>query len=77
EEILQFQHDIGSDVGTPVDIPTPPDASCEQASDELATTQERLAVAEDVDVGDMLVNAPVQGSTHPDLRERAGRQAAS
>jgi len=26
EEILQFQYDIGSDVGTPVDIPTPPDA---------------------------------------------------
>jgi 7-cyano-7-deazaguanine tRNA-ribosyltransferase len=76
EEILQFQHDIGSDIGTPVDIPTPPDASHEQASEELATTQERLAIAEGVDVGDMLVNAPVQGSTHVDLREDAGRHAA-
>ena len=77
EEILRFQHDIGSDVGTPVDIPTPPDASREQAEEELRTTQERLAVAEGVDVGDMLVNAPVQGSTHAALREEAGRHAAS
>ncbi len=75
EEILQFQHDIGSDIGTPVDIPTPPDVDREQAEDELATTQERLELAETVDVGDMLINAPVQGSTFPDLREAAGRHA--
>ncbi|WP_266078493.1 tRNA guanosine(15) transglycosylase TgtA [Haladaptatus caseinilyticus] len=75
EEILQFQHDIGSDIGTPVDIPTPPDVDHEQAEDELAVTQERLELAETVDVGDMLVNAPVQGSTYPDLREEAGRHA--
>ena len=75
-EILQFQHDIGSDIGTPVDIPTPPDASREQAEDELATTQERLGVAAEVETGDMLVNAPVQGSTYTDLREEAGAHAA-
>jgi len=75
EEILQFQHDIGSDIGTPVDIPTPPDVDREQAEDELATTQERLEHAATVDTGEMLVSAPVQGSTYPDLRERAGRHA--
>ncbi len=75
EEILRFQHEIGSDVGTPVDVPTPPDASRERAERELATTEERLAVAESVDTGEMLVNAPVQGSTFPDLRERAGAHA--
>ncbi|SDF00682.1 tRNA guanosine(15) transglycosylase TgtA [Halorientalis regularis] len=74
-EILEFQHDIGSDIGTPVDIPTPPDVSREQAADELATTQERLELAAEVETGDMLVNAPVQGSTYPDLRERAAREA--
>ncbi|GAA0227421.1 tRNA guanosine(15) transglycosylase TgtA [Haladaptatus pallidirubidus] len=73
--ILQFQHDVGSDIGTPVDIPTPPDVDREQAEDELATTKERLELAETVDVGDMLVNAPVQGSTYPDLREAAGNHA--
>jgi 7-cyano-7-deazaguanine tRNA-ribosyltransferase len=76
EEILRFQHAIGSDVGTPVDVPTPPDVARERAESELATTEERLAVAADVDTGEMLVNAPVQGSTYPDLREAAGAHAA-
>ena len=75
EEILQFQYDIGSDIGTPVDIPTPPDVSRGQAESELAETQRALADAEDVDVGGMLVNAPVQGSTYPDLREAAAEHA--
>lgn len=75
EEILKFQHDIGSDIGTPVDIPTPPDVSREKAAEELATTQQRLEAAEEVDVGKMLVNAPVQGSTYPDLRESAAAHA--
>ena len=74
-EILQFQHDIGSDVGTPVDIPTPPDVSREHAAADLERTQQALADAEAVDTGEMLVNAPVQGSTHPDLREAAGQHA--
>ena len=75
EEILQFQHDIGSDIGTPVDVPTPPDVARERAEAELRETEAALADAEAVDTGDMLVNAPVQGSTYPDLRERAGRRA--
>ena len=75
EEILQFQYDIGSDIGTPVDIPTPPDVSREQAADELETTLDRLQIADDAETGEMLVTAPVQGSTYPDLRERAGREA--
>jgi 7-cyano-7-deazaguanine tRNA-ribosyltransferase len=75
EEILRFQRDIGSDVGTPVDIPTPPDATRERAAEELAVTERALADAEAVDTGEMLVNAPIQGSTHPDLRERAADHA--
>jgi len=74
-QILEFQYDIGSDIGTPVDIPTPPDAARASAEADLATTQGRLELAETVDVGEMLVNAPIQGSTHPDLRERAARDA--
>jgi 7-cyano-7-deazaguanine tRNA-ribosyltransferase len=76
EEILQFQREIGSDIGTPVDIPTPPDVPYEQAVEEWETTRDRLDVAESVDTGEMLVTAPVQGSTYPDLRERAAREAA-
>jgi len=76
EEIIQFQYDIGSDIGTPVDIPTPPDVSREQAESDLRITEQALADAEAIDVGEMLLNAPVQGSTYPDLREQAGRHAA-
>ncbi|MBB6647032.1 tRNA guanosine(15) transglycosylase TgtA [Halobellus ruber] len=74
-EILRFQHEIGADVGTPVDIPTPPDASRERTEADLERTETALADAEAVDTGEMLVNAPVQGSTYPDLREEAGRRA--
>jgi 7-cyano-7-deazaguanine tRNA-ribosyltransferase len=77
DEILRFQHEIGSDVGTPVDVPTPPDVPRERAESELATTQERLEHAARLDVGEMLVNAPVQGSTYADLRERAARDACA
>jgi 7-cyano-7-deazaguanine tRNA-ribosyltransferase len=78
EEILRFQHEIGSDVGTPVDIPTPPDAGRERAESDLETTLERVEAAAALreDLGEMLVNAPVQGATFPDLRERAGRAVA-
>ncbi|WP_277555023.1 tRNA guanosine(15) transglycosylase TgtA [Halobaculum limi] len=76
-EILEFQRDIGSDIGTPVDIPTPPDVSREQAESDLDVTRQALADAEAVDTGGMLVNAPVQGSTYPDLREQAGHEAAA
>ena len=74
-EILQFQHDVGADVGTPVDVPTPPDVDRERAERERATTQERLELAADMALGDMLVSAPIQGSTYPDLREEAAREA--
>jgi 7-cyano-7-deazaguanine tRNA-ribosyltransferase len=74
-EILEFQRAIGSDVATPVDVPTPPDAARETAEADLETTERALADAEAVDTGEMLVNAPIQGSTHLDLREAAARHA--
>ena len=74
-EILTFQRDVGSDVGTPVDVPTPPDADRETAEADLRTTERALADAEAVATGEMLVTAPVQGSTHLDLRERAAERA--
>ncbi len=76
-EIIDFQRRIGSDVATPVDVPTPPDVSRERAERELETTERALADAAAAETGDMLVNAPVQGSTFPDLREAAGRHAAA
>ncbi|MDZ5809926.1 tRNA guanosine(15) transglycosylase TgtA [Halorubrum sp. AD140] len=77
EEIIEFQRRIGSDVATPVDVPTPPDADRERAERELETTERALADAAAAETGEMLVNAPVQGSTFPDLRTEAGRHAAN
>ncbi|MES3517389.1 MAG: tRNA guanosine(15) transglycosylase TgtA [Natronomonas sp.] len=74
-EILRFQHDIGADIGTPIDVPTPPDVDRGRAETELRTTQERIELAETLDLGEMLVTAPIQGSTHLDLREEAARHA--
>ena len=76
DEILEFQRAIGSDVATPVDVPTPPDADRETATTDLEVTERALAEAEAFDAGDMLVNAPVQGSTHLDLRAVGAARAA-
>ncbi len=75
-EILEFQRRIGSDIATPVDVPTPPDADRERTERDLETTRTALADAAEAGTGEMLVTAPVQGSTYPDLREEAGRHAA-
>jgi 7-cyano-7-deazaguanine tRNA-ribosyltransferase len=75
-EILDFQREIGSDIATPVDIPTAPDTEREAVEIELGTTQERLDAAAEFSSGKMLVSAPVQGSTYTDLRESAGEHAA-
>lgn len=73
-EIVVFQRDIESDIGTPIDIPTPPDAPFEQTVSELNTTLERIQEATAYCGSKMLLAAPIQGSTHLDLRERHARR---
>ncbi|MGZ4904473.1 MAG: tRNA guanosine(15) transglycosylase TgtA [Halobacteriota archaeon] len=72
-EIVEFQRDIGSDIGTPLDIPTPPDAPYERARAELELTFERIQEAMQCCGDRMLIAAPVQGSTYLELRERYAR----
>jgi 7-cyano-7-deazaguanine tRNA-ribosyltransferase len=73
ESIISFERDIGTDIGVPLDIPTPPDVPFERARSELDITLERLAAAREYS-GKMMLAGPVQGSTYPDLREEAGRR---
>jgi 7-cyano-7-deazaguanine tRNA-ribosyltransferase len=75
-QIVRFQQEIGSDIGVPLDIPTPPDVSWERAESELGITLQREKEALGLKK-DMLIAAPVQGSTYPELRERAGRELSS
>jgi 7-cyano-7-deazaguanine tRNA-ribosyltransferase len=71
EEILGFQQKIGSDIIVPLDIPTPPDVHYRRAEEELAVTAERLEAARRFIQGEQLLAGPVQGSTYPELREKA------
>lgn len=71
EEILEFQQKIGSDIIVPLDIPTPPDVHYRRAKEELAITAERLEAARRLIQGEQLLAGPVQGSTYPELREKA------
>jgi 7-cyano-7-deazaguanine tRNA-ribosyltransferase len=77
EEILDFQERIGSDIATPVDIPTHPDADVGTVRSDLAETERRLETAAALDTGEMLVTAPVQGGTNAELREEAGKNAVA
>ncbi|KKG17994.1 7-cyano-7-deazaguanine tRNA-ribosyltransferase [Methanosarcina sp. 2.H.T.1A.6] len=71
EEILAFQQKIGSDIIVPLDIPTPPDVHYRRAEEELVITTERLEAARKFIQGEQLLAGPVQGSTYPELREKA------
>ncbi len=73
KQIVEFQRDIGSDIGVPLDIPTPPDVSRMRAEYELEQTLEREKEALGLKK-DMLLAAPIQGSTFPELRERSARE---
>lgn len=72
KEIVEFQKEIGSDIGVILDIPTPPDAGLEKATSDVNETlkraKESISLKED-----LLLCGTVQGSTYPKLRERAAK----
>ncbi|MDP3484280.1 MAG: tRNA guanosine(15) transglycosylase TgtA, partial [Methanobacteriaceae archaeon] len=69
QEVIEFQELIGSDIGTSLDIPTPPYVSRVRAERELETTLERAKESLKYRK-DILLNSVVQGSTFPDLRSK-------
>ena len=74
-EIIRFQDAIGTDIGTSLDIPTPPGVSHRRALEEVEVTLERAR--ESIEYRErMLLNAVVQGSTHPDLRRYCASRLA-
>jgi len=68
-EILEFQERISTDIGTSLDIPTPPSVKKERAQRELEITLERAKEALEVREN-LMLNSVVQGSTYPDLRSQ-------
>jgi 7-cyano-7-deazaguanine tRNA-ribosyltransferase len=75
-EIIEFQKDIGSDIGVMLDIPTPPDVGEKKAESDLDETLKRAKESVTLK-GDMLLCGTVQGSTYPHLREEAARGIGS
>ncbi|MCD6372623.1 MAG: tRNA guanosine(15) transglycosylase TgtA [Thermococcus sp.] len=71
-EIIEFQEEIGVDIGTFLDIPTPPDEPREKAARDLEITLERAK--ETAEIKKIAMNAAVQGSTYPDLRTYAAKK---
>ena len=76
EEIVQFQHDIGTDIGTVLDIFTEPFWTKEQTAESIEVTLGRTEVACSMK-GEMLINGVIQGSVYQDLREDCARRMAS
>lgn len=73
KEIVEFQRDIGVDVGTILDIITQRDATHREAERDVEETIARAKVAVGLK-GKMALNGTVQGSVYPDLRERCARE---
>ena len=75
EEIVQFQRDIGVDIATMLDVFGTPDMSKEEVEEAVRETISR-APASIQAAETTLLNGPVQGGTHPDLREASARGMA-
>lgn len=71
KEIIEFQENIGSDIGSFLDIPSLPDAYKPRVLEQLEITLERAKEARNAK---FVVNAGIQGSTYLDLRERAAKE---
>ncbi|MFH1100929.1 MAG: tRNA guanosine(15) transglycosylase TgtA [Methanobacteriota archaeon] len=75
-EIVEFQRDIGSDIGTILDIFGTPRQTRTQAQHGIQETLSRAKKSIRVK-GDMLLACTVQGSIYPDLREHCARELST
>jgi 7-cyano-7-deazaguanine tRNA-ribosyltransferase len=72
-EIVRFQRDIGSDIGTILDIFGTPGQTKDEAEQGVKETIAR-AKKSVPEKGEMLLACTVQGSVYPDLREHCAQQ---
>ena len=78
EEIVEFQRDIGVDIGTMLDVFGRPDMTREEIEDAVEVTANRANASLSAAGEKLLLNGPIQGGTHQDLRaESSSRMAAS
>ncbi len=74
-EIVKFQSDIGSDIGTILDIFGTPDQTYAEAESGFKETVKRAKKSVKLK-GEMILAMPVQGSIYPDLRLKCAKELA-
>ena len=70
EEIVTFQRDIGVDIATMLDVFGTPDMTKEEVEEAVRETIARAGVSIDAAEGTLL-NGPIQGGVHADLRAKS------
>lgn len=79
-EVVDFQEQIGSDIGTSLDIPTAPYVDKEEAQKDMEITIKRAQEAIEYRNNkkyNLKLNSVVQGSTFPDLRSECADRLTS
>jgi 7-cyano-7-deazaguanine tRNA-ribosyltransferase len=75
-EIVEFQRDIGSDIGTILDVFSDPDVGRGKVEEDVQKSLDRAKTSIEKK-GDMLLAGTVQGGIYTDLRETAAKSLAS
>jgi 7-cyano-7-deazaguanine tRNA-ribosyltransferase len=71
-EIVEFQRDIGADIGTILDVFSDLDVSRNKVEEDVQKSLQRAKVSIDKK-GEMFLAGTVQGGVYPDLRETAAK----
>ena len=75
-KIVEFQRDIGSDIGTILDVFSTPNQKKSDVEQVIRETVKRAKKSVDFK-GDMALACTVQGSIFPELREKCARQLST
>ncbi len=75
-EIVEFQKNIGSDIGTILDIFTEPEDGHTKAGKDLEVTLERARASVELK-GEMMLAGTIQGGVFRDLRQRSATETSS
>ncbi len=75
-EIVRFQREIGSDIGTILDAFSDPKLGRSKVEEDVRVSLERARLSQS-EKGSMLLAGTVQGGVYPDLRETSAKALAS
>jgi len=76
EEIVRFQATIGVDIGTMLDVFGRPDMTRKEIEDAVRITAERAPKSLQVADSKIMLNGPIQGGLHQDLRAQSAKMMA-